>query len=134
MTTVSLYITLQWAVPKLLETAKSDSYNPAFFTTSGKLWREPFPFLFSLSAGKAAQHSLINSFHQKYGPQIHFSLVPVGGMISDDAKVTTAAAVADEFWKLYKQPKGVNGQLSVEMDDPDYYPGVEAFRRHVEGS
>lgn len=76
----------------------------------------------------------MHSFHKKYETHVHIALVPVSGLINDDAKVTTAAAVADQFWKLYEQPKGTKGQLSVEMEDPDYYQGVEAFRKHVEGS
>ena len=126
-------MTLQWAIPQLLEASKSEKYNPAVLVTSGFLYREPFPFLFSLSAGKAAQHSLLNSVHQKYEPRIHVASVAVGGLISDNAKVTTAQRVADEFWKLYEQPKGEKGQLVVELEDPDYYAGVEGFRQYVEG-
>lgn len=133
MTTVSLYITLQWAIPQLLETSKSQSHNPAFLTTSGTLYRDPFPFLFSLSAGKAAQHNLMHSFHKKYEPQIHVAAVPVGGFVRDDAKVTSARAVAAEFWKLYGQAKGTEGRFSVEMEDPDYLPMVEGMRKQVEG-
>lgn len=134
MTTVNLYVTLQWAIPHLLETSKSQSHNPAFLTTSGTLYREPLPFLFSLSAGKAAQHNLMHSFHKKYEPQIHVACVPVGGFVRDDAKVTSARAVAGEFWKLYEQPKGKEGKISVEMEDLDYLPMVEGFRKQVEGS
>lgn len=54
-------------------------------------------------------------------------------MVSDDAKVTTPRAVAEEFWGLYEQRKGAGGKLQVEMEDPDYYAGVEGFRKHVEG-
>lgn len=107
--------------------------NPAFLVTSGGLYREPFPFLFSLSAGKAAQHNLIYSFHEKFEPSIHIACIPVIGLVSDDAKVTTASAIAEQFWKLYSQPKGTKGELSVEMLDPDYYEGVEGMRKMVEG-
>lgn len=54
-------------------------------------------------------------------------------MISDDAKVTTAQRVADEFWKLYSQPKGQKGKMTAELEDPDYYAGVEGLRKYVEG-
>lgn len=127
-------MTLQWAVPQLLETSKLQSHNPAFLTTSGGLYRDPFPFLFSLAAGKAAQYNLMHSFHKKYEPQIHVASVPVGGMVRDDAKVTSARAVAEEFWKLYEQPKGTEGKVGVEINDPDYLPMVEGMRKQVEGS
>lgn len=98
------------------------------------MYRDPFPFLFSLSAGKAAQYNLVQSFYKKYGPQIHIACVPVGGIVKDDAKVTTAHAVAAEFWKLYEQAKGTEGKLSVEMGDPDYLLMIEVMRKQVEGS
>ncbi|KAK5070371.1 hypothetical protein LTR64_000042 [Lithohypha guttulata] len=134
ITTVSLYITFQWAIPHLVETSKSDSHNPAFFVTSGDLFRAPFPFLFSLSAGKAAQHNLVSSFHKAYSSQMHIAAVPIAGTVSDDAKVTTAQAVAEQFWKLYSQEKGKEGEMSVEMRDPDYESGVEELRKMVQGS
>ena len=133
ITTVSLYITLQWAVPHLVETAKSPTHNPAFLVTSGLLYRDPYPVLFSLSVGKAAQHNLIQSFHKKYEPHIHVACVPVGGSVSDEAKVTTARAVAEQFWKLYEQPKGTEGKGSVEMYEPGYEAGIEQIRKAVEG-
>jgi len=133
ITTFSLYTVLQWAIPQLLETAKSDSYNPAFLTTSGGLYRDPYPHFFSLSASKASQHNLMTSFHRKYEPQIHLACVPVNGIVRDDAKVTSSRAVAAQFWKLYEQKKGVKGETSVEMDDPDYEDMIEGVRKMVEG-
>lgn len=97
------------------------------------LYRDPFPFLFSLSVGKAAQYNLMHSFHKKYEPQIHVATVPVGGVVRDEAKVTSAKAVAGEFWKLYEQAKGQEGKVSVEMEDPDYLDMVEGWRKQVEG-
>lgn len=120
-------------MPHLLHSSKSDSLNPAFLVTSGGLYREPFPFLFSLSAGKASQHNLITSFHKKYEPRVHIAAVPISGMVTDDAKVTTPQAVAEEFWGLYGQPKGLGGKTSVEMEDPEYYGMVEGMRKQVEG-
>jgi len=133
ITTFSLYTTLKWAIPQLLETAKSESYNPAFLTTSGGLYRDPYPHFFSLSASKASQHNLMFSFHKKYEPQIHVACVPVNGVVSDDAKVTSSRAVAAQFWKMYEQKKGVRGENSVEMDDPDYEDMIEGVRKSVEG-
>lgn len=118
-------MTLQWAVPQLLETAKSQPYNPAFLTTSGSLYREPYPILFSLSVAKAAQHNLITSFHHKFEPQIHFALIPIAGVVNDQANITPRA-VAEEFWGLYEQPKGTKGKLSVDMNDPHFLSMMEA--------
>lgn len=60
-------------------------------------------------------------------------MVPISGMVKDDSKVTTPKAVAETFWELYGQKKGAGGKLQIEMEDPDYYAGVEAFRKHIEG-
>lgn len=116
---VNLYVVLKWAVPKLLEAGKG-SYNPAFLNTSGGLYKDPEHFLFSLSASKAGQYNLIESFHKKYEPQIHFAQISVRGIVSENAKVTTPKAIGEQFYKFYEQKKGSQGQLSVEMDDPDY--------------
>lgn len=133
ITTISLYIVLQWAIPLLLSTGESPSSNPAFLVTSGGLYREPFPFLFSLSAGKASQHNLITSFHKKYEPKVHIAAIPIVGVVRDESKTTSAKIVAEEFWKLYEQPKGMGGKCSVELEDPDYYDMVEGMRKQVEG-
>lgn len=133
ITTLSLYTTLQWSIPLLLKSSESPSLNPAFLVTSGGLYREPIHFLFSLSAGKAAQHNLVSSFHQKFEPRIHIALIPISGVVKDDAKVTTAQAVAEEFWGLYVQKKGAGGKLQVEMEDPEYYDNIEGLRKMVEG-
>lgn len=127
-------MTLQWAIPQLLETSKSQAYNPAFLLTCGLLYRDPSPILFSLGVGKAAQHNLLHNFHKKYEPKIHVAVVPVGGFVSDDAKVTSARNVAEEFWKLYGQQKGSQGKFSVEMEDPDYLPMLEGLIKQVEGN
>lgn len=120
-------------MPKLLEAAKG-SYNPAFLTTSGGLYREPEHFLFSLSAGKAGQYNMMESFHKKYEPQIHFASISVRGIVSDEAKVTNPRAVGERFYKFYEQKKGTKGQVSVELDDPDYNDQVRAFGKSLESS
>lgn len=119
-------------MPQLLESGKGD-LNPAFLVTSGGLYKQPESFLFSLSAAKAAQHNLTQSFHQYYEPSIHFSAVAIYGIVSPDAKVTTPQAIAEEFWKLYSQKKGTKGKGAVEMHDPGYEEGVAGMRKQVEG-
>ncbi|EME40874.1 hypothetical protein DOTSEDRAFT_74433 [Dothistroma septosporum NZE10] len=121
ITVVSLYITAQWALPKLLDTSKNSSYHtPAFLVTSGGLYKNPFPNLFSLSAGKAGQYNLVHSMHKEFQPQgVHCALIVVEGFVKDDAKVTTARHIAEKAWELYDQPKE-KGDLDVHIVDPDY--------------
>lgn len=118
---ISLYAVAQWAIPKLLDTAQRSSYHvPAFLVTSGGLYKNPFPNLFSLSAGKAGQYNFVHSMHKEYQQQgVHCALIVVEGVVSDDAKVTTARNIAEEAWKLYEQPKE-KGDLDVHIVDPDY--------------
>ena len=113
-------------MPKLLHLAASPSHNPGLLVTSGFLYKDPFPRLFSLATCKAAQFNLLTSLHKEYEPQgVHCAIVPVGGKVSDDAEVTNAANVAEELWKLYSQPKG-QGQLCVEMLDPEYAKHIKS--------
>lgn len=76
----------------------------------------------------------MNSFHKKYEPHIHFASISVRGFVSDEAKVTTARAVAEQFYKLYEQKKGTEGEVSVELDDPDYDRQVAEFGKSLETS
>lgn len=126
---VSLYAVVQWAMPQLLRLAASPDHNPALLVTSGFLYKDPFPQMFSLASCKAAQFSLLTSLHKEYEPQgVHCAAVPVGGRVSDEAEVTSARNVAEEMWKLYSQPKG-KGRLCVEMRDPDYEKHIRSRER-----
>ncbi|KAK4494929.1 hypothetical protein PRZ48_014285 [Zasmidium cellare] len=118
---VSLYIVAQWALAKLVSFAESNpSATPAFLVTSGGLYKNPYPALFSLAAGKAAQYNLTNSLHKEFEPKgVHCALIVVQGVVADDAKVTTARNIAEEAWKLRGYPRG-EGKLDVVITDPDY--------------
>lgn len=74
------------------------------------------------------------SFHQKYEPEIHIASIPVRGMVKDNAKVTSAIAIANQFYRLFDQKKGTKGEASVEMDDPDYDQGVAEMGKALESS
>lgn len=142
-----MYTVLQWAVPQLLATSKETALNPAFLVTSGLLHRDPFPWLFSLSTGKSAQHNLVQSFHKKFDftastPElgqdagagtVHIGAVVVAGFVSDKCAVTTARAVGETFWGLYVEKKGVEGRVSVEMLDPAYESDMSNLTRSMEG-
>ncbi|CAK3925222.1 Hypothetical predicted protein [Lecanosticta acicola] len=117
---VSLYTVAQWALPQLVKVAEQGSHSPAFLVTSGLLYKDPFPALFSLATGKAAQYNLVQSLHKEFELKgVHCALIVVGGRVADESEVTNARNVAEEAWKLYSQPKG-KGDLDVVMLDPAY--------------
>lgn len=136
----------QWAMPKLVEAAKTEKSTPSFLVTSGGLHKNPFPQFvrslrfvsarerplttpqFSLASCKAAQYNLTHSLHKEYGPKgVHSAAIVVEGRVSDEAKVTTARNIAKEAWKLYQQP--ATGDLDVSIQDPDYL----AFIKKTQG-
>ena len=120
-------------MPYLQKLAQSSpSSKPAFLVTGGLLYEEPFPQLFSLATCKAAQFNLVHSLYKEFGPKgVHCATVVVGGVVRDDAKVTTAAKVAEEFWSVYSQTKG-NWQMSVKVLDPDYDEMIRGRERSGE--
>ncbi|SMQ47446.1 unnamed protein product [Zymoseptoria tritici ST99CH_3D7] len=125
---VSMLTVSQWAMPKLVEAAKTEKSTPSFLVTSGGLHKNPFPQFFSLASCKAAQYNLTHSLHKEYGPKgVHSAAIVVEGRVSDEAKVTTARNIAKEAWKLYQQP--ATGDLDVSIQDPDYL----AFIKKTQG-
>lgn len=120
-----MYIALQWAVPHLLKEASSNKGSkPAFLSTSGGLYKDPFPNFFSLSAVKAAQFNIMHSMSKAYAKKgVHFASVPISALVSPDAKVGTPQHIAETHWSLYEQ--GADGDLSKEVEDPDYYPTLQ---------
>ena len=99
----SLYTVSQWSIPKFLENKQREptAYKPALFVTSGGLYKDPFPGLFSLAACKAAQYNLTHSLHKAYGRHgIHCALIVVEGAVNDNAKVTTAGHIAENTFEL----------------------------------
>lgn len=122
---VSLYTVAEWAMPQLVKVAEQGSHSPAFLVTSGLLYKDPFPALFSLASGKAAQYNLTHSLHKEFEPKgVHCSLIVVGGRVADESEVTNARNIAEEAWKLYSQPKG-KGELEVVMLDPAYLEHIK---------
>lgn len=72
--------------------------------TAGFLHRKPVPELFSLSAVKAAQHNLVISLQEVYGPQgIHIALALVGGVVSPEAPNLNPENIAKIMWTMYAQ-------------------------------
>jgi len=129
-----LYVVASWAIPRLVELAAASpsTGKPAFIVTCGLLYEEPFPQLFSLSTCKAAQYNLVHSLYKEFGPKgVHCALVVIGGVVNDDAKVTTAAKIAEEAWGLYSQEEG-KWSLSVTVLDPEYDEMVRGRERSGE--
>lgn len=113
-----MYKVAQWAMPQLLH--QRDSLKPAFLVTSGLLYKDPFPQMFSLAASKAAQYSVVHSLHKEFESKgVHCGVIVVGGRVQDSSKVTNARNIAEETWKLYDQQRA-SGDLDVVMLDPDY--------------
>ena len=72
--------------------------------TAGSLHRQPLPYFFSLSATKAAQHNLVTSLREVYGPQgIHIALALVGGAVSPEAPNLNPENIAKIMWTMYAQ-------------------------------
>lgn len=130
---VSLYAVAQWAFPRLVQAAENKDLNPAFLVTSGLLYKDPAPRMFSLAAGKAGQFNLVHSLHKEFEPKgVHCALIVVGGWVKDEAKVTNARNIAEATWGLFAQKKGENGKLEVTLIDPAYEEHVKNRERRQE--
>ncbi|KAG9948292.1 NAD(P)-binding protein, partial [Aureobasidium melanogenum] len=106
------YAVVQWALPQLL--AVKNTHRPAFLCTSGSIYKEPIPEVFSLSVCKAAQHNLVHSMHKKYKEEgVYCGLVVVGGVVADENPECNAENIANKTWGLYEQRK----DLEVEIVD-----------------
>ena len=91
------YAVAQWAIPKLL--AVKDTHKPAFLCTSGSIYKDPIPEVFSLAACKAAQHNLVHSMHKKYKEEgVYCGLVAVGGVVADENPQCNAEDIANKTW------------------------------------
>ncbi|KAH0364248.1 NAD(P)-binding protein, partial [Aureobasidium melanogenum] len=106
------YAIAQWALPHLL--ALKTTHKPAFLCTSGSIYKDPIPEVFSLSVCKAAQHNLVHSMHKKYKEEgVYCGLVVVGGVVADENSKCNAENIAKETWGLYEQ----RNELEVEIVD-----------------
>jgi hypothetical protein len=88
------------------------------------LAKDPYPAMFSLAASKAGQYSVVHSLHKQFEPEgVHCALIIIAGSVSDSSAGTNPRNIAQEAWKVYRQPKCA-GSLEVVIDDP-------AFSDHV---
>ena len=75
-------------------------------TSTTQLYKEPLPQLVSLSMVKSAQRALVLSLHALYGKDVHIALLSVGGVVKDEAPNLNATNIAEQAYKLYRQPRG----------------------------
>jgi hypothetical protein len=117
-------------MPKLLDlTSSNTNTTPSFVTTSGMLAKDPFPAMFSLAACKGGQANLVHSLHKEFEPQgVHCPLIVVGGAVKDESAVTNARNIAEETWKVFKEPKH-EGKFEVLLLDPAYLEHVKNRER-----
>ena len=115
LTNIGLHETAKWAVP-LLKQAPEDSLPSLFVTSTTQLYKEPVPQLASLSMVKSAQRSLVLSLNALHGKEVHIGLVSVGGVVSPDAKNLNPENIAEQAYKLYKQPRG-SWEREVEIHE-----------------
>lgn len=52
------------------------------------------PILLSLSMAKAAQQNLVTCLHEAFGEKIHFGVVKVCGLVSEEAVVLNPTEIA----------------------------------------
>ncbi|CAD0085742.1 unnamed protein product [Aureobasidium vineae] len=106
------YAIAQWAIPKLLQV--KGNLKPAFLCTSGSIYKDPLPEVFSLSVCKAGQHNLVHSMHKKFKDEgVYCGLVVVGGVVADENPECNAENIANKTWALYEK----RDDLEVEIID-----------------
>jgi NAD(P)-dependent dehydrogenase (short-subunit alcohol dehydrogenase family) len=75
------------------------------FFTGGASALQPIVKMASLSAGKAAMRNLVLSMAEECGPLgIHVATVTIGGMVKSGTRFDPDL-IAEEFWRLYQQPR-----------------------------
>ncbi|KAI5363092.1 putative short-chain dehydrogenase/reductase SDR, NAD(P)-binding domain superfamily [Septoria linicola] len=100
VSTLALYITAQWALPKLLEASRP---RPSFIVTSSHLPEQPLPFLLSLSATKASQQNVVHALKIAFGERIHIGCVKIAGSVSVQEKNLNPNNIAKEIVQFYER-------------------------------
>lgn len=116
----SLYTVAACSIPQLLTIASTAGKTPSLLVTSGMLAKDPFAAVFPLASSKAGQNSLVHALHKELKSKgVHCALLVVGGTVAEDSAVTNPRNIAEETWKLFRQPQG-QGHLALFLDDPAY--------------
>jgi hypothetical protein len=103
-------------VPHLLALAPDATRKPAFFVTSGGLYKDPWYTYFSLSLSKASQHSITMTLAQAFARKgVHVAAVVVHGLVNPESEFFSPRKIASVFWGLYEQ--GAKGEKEVWVTD-----------------
>ncbi|KAM0719255.1 hypothetical protein Q7P37_005160 [Cladosporium fusiforme] len=118
LSVTALYAVAQWAIPQLLRIAGKDGHKPAFLVTSGWLASAPLPNYFSLGVCKSAQQNIVHSLHDQLRPRgVHCALVMVDDVVSNEARHTNPANIAEESWRLYYSQGYGNMDLETHIQE-----------------
>lgn len=88
-----------------MKQAPEGSLPSLLVTSTTQLYKEPVPQLVSLSMVKSAQRALVLSLNATHGKDVHVALVSVGGVVHPDAPNLSPNNIAEQAYKLYKQPR-----------------------------
>lgn len=89
-----------------MKQAPEDSQPSLIVTSTTQLYKEPVPQLVSLSMVKSAQRALVLSLNATHGKDVHIALLSVGGVVHPDNPNLSPVNIAEQAYKLYKQPRG----------------------------
>ena len=108
MSVVSLYTVIQWGMPQLLQLAREHGYRPTLLVTSGTMYQDLLPELFSLAACRAAQNKIMASCAMQFGPQgVNCAIVNIRGHSGEIYPIANAPAVAEQAWKIYSRQESL---------------------------
>lgn len=104
----ALHVSAQWAIPGLVNLAKTEPESkPALLVTNSLLYEEPVPILFALSMVKSALRILVQSLAATFAKEgVHIGVISVGGAVSPEAKNLNSTAIAARTWDWFSQPRG----------------------------
>lgn len=85
-----------------------------FLVTGGSFSDYPNPEWLTLSLAKASQRNLVKALHESFKSiNAHLAIVNILGYISPQSPKHSPKFIAEQFWKLHKQPAGT---FAVEVN------------------
>ncbi len=86
----------------------------SFLVTGGGFSDNPSADWLGLSMGKAAQRNLVKALHASFKEiNVHLGILNILGYIAPQSPKHSPKAIAEQFWKLHKEPKEA---FSVEVN------------------
>ncbi|KAM0274933.1 hypothetical protein ACHAQH_007742 [Verticillium albo-atrum] len=115
ITNVALNTTSQWAIPQLIELAKTNPESrPSLLVTNSFLYKDPDPELHILNLTKAAQRTQTLSMAKSFAKErVHVGLVSVGGYVAETNAKLNPAYIATKVREMYLQSPEF--QVDVEI-------------------